>query len=42
MDAEGHATKVKAVIPDPALGKVGFFLEGENYVAFDLFIMTKN
>jgi len=33
---DGRITKMKATIPDPELGKIGFFLEGEDYVPLSL------
>lgn len=39
---DGHACKLKAVKPDPYLGRIGFFQEGEDWVTFDLTIVTKN
>lgn len=31
----GHVTKMKAAIPDDRLGKMGFILEGEDWVAVE-------
>lgn len=32
---DGRVTKMKAVIPDDRLGKMGFILEGEDWVAVE-------
>jgi len=32
---------MKATIPDPELGKIGFFLEGEDYVSFEFTIFAQ-
>lgn len=37
---DGRVTKMKAVVPDDRLGRMGFILEGEDWVAveWDLFL----
>lgn len=32
---DGRVTKMKAVVPDDRLGKMGFILEGEDWVAVE-------
>lgn len=32
---DGRITKMKAVVPDERLGKMGFILEGEDWVAVE-------
>lgn len=32
---DGRITKMKAAIPDERLAKVGFIIEGEDYVVFE-------
>lgn len=39
---DGHCCKLKAVKPDPYLGRIGFFQEGDDWVSFDFNIVTKN
>jgi hypothetical protein len=33
--ADGRVTKIKAAVPDDRLGKMGFILEGEDWVAVE-------
>ncbi len=37
VDEDGRVTKAKAAVPDEQLGKIGFILEGEDYVFMDWF-----
>lgn len=42
MKEDGNIGKMKALVPNPILGKIGFFLEGEDYVSFPYDIINKN
>jgi len=42
VDEYNDATKVKALNPDPELGKVGWFQEGEDWVCMAYNIITAN
>lgn len=32
---DGHVTKMKAAVPDERLGKIGFILEGEDWIVVE-------
>lgn len=35
VDRVGKATKIRAILPNEELGKIGFFKEGEDYVTME-------
>ena len=42
MEVCPEVTKLKAAVPDESLGKIGFFLEGDDYVVMEMDIISPN